>query len=186
MKSSSAASRAIADATSGPADKTPVVGVVQRNGNVRFKMTERLTAESVGQVIAENVNLSSRLMTDESPAYAAIGRKFSGGHETTTHSKREYARPGGVHSNTIESVFSLIKRGVMGTFHSVSAKHLPHYLNEFEFRWNTRRLDDGTRVARAIRAVHGKRLQYRESVDKPPYIVTTDAGPEQATAPFEE
>jgi hypothetical protein len=53
----------------------------------------------------------------------------------------------------------------MGTFHSVSKKHLPNYLNEFEFRWNTRKLDDGQRVARAIKQVDGKRLQYRESVD---------------------
>jgi hypothetical protein len=63
-------------------------------------------------------------------------------------------------------VFSLIKRGVMGTFHSISKKHIPNYLNEFEFRWNTRKLDDGQRVAKAIRQLQGKRLEYRESVDK--------------------
>jgi hypothetical protein len=63
-------------------------------------------------------------------------------------------RPGtDIHSNTIEGVFSLIKRGVMGTFHSVSRKHLANYLNEFEFRWNTRKLDDTQRVARAIRQI---------------------------------
>ena len=62
-------------------------------------------------------------------------------------------------------------RGVMGTFHSVSRKHLPNYLNEFEFRHNTRRMDDGTRVVAAIRQVDGKRLKYRESVDYPPYHV---------------
>ena len=77
----------------------------------------------------------------------------------------------------IEGVFSLIKRGVMGTFHSVSKKHLPNDLNEFEFRWNTRKLDDGQRVTRAIRRVDGKRLQYRESVDKPPYLVTVQQPP---------
>ena len=69
----------------------------------------------------------------------------------------------------MEGVFSLIKRGVMGTFHSVSRKHLPNYLNEFEFRHNTRWIDDGQRVAAAIRQVDGKRLEYRESVDNPPY-----------------
>lgn len=76
-----------------------------------------------------------------------------------------------IHSNTIEGVFSLLKRGVYGTFHSVSKKHLPNDLNEFEFRHNTRGLDDGTRVAKAIRRVDGKRLTYRESVDNPPYAV---------------
>lgn len=89
-----------------------------------------------------------------------------------THSAGEYVRPGtDVHSNTIEGVFSLIRRGVMGTFHSVSKKHLPNYLNEFQFRWDTRKLDDGQRVAAAIKKIDGKRLEYRESVEKPPYLV---------------
>jgi ISXO2-like transposase domain len=78
--------------------------------------------------------------------------------------------------------FSLIKRGITGTFHSVSRKHLPNYLNEFEFRWNTRKLEDGLRVARAIRRVDGKRLTYRESVDNPPYLVPKAAT--QPNAPF--
>ena len=58
----------------------------------------------------------------------------------------------------------------MGTFHSVSRKHLRNYLNEFQFRWNTRKLDDGQRVSRVIKSLVGKRLEYRESVDAPPYI----------------
>ena len=83
-----------------------------------------------------------------------------------THAMGEYAVPGtDIHSNTIEGVFSLIKRGVMGTFHSVSKKHLPNYLNEFEFRHNTRKVDDGTRVTKAIKRVHGKRLTYRQRTD---------------------
>jgi hypothetical protein len=71
----------------------------------------------------------------------------------------------------------------MGTFHSVSRKHLPNYLNEFEFRWNTRKLDDGERVSRAIKQVDGKRLEYRESVDNPPYL---PAAKGQMNAPFDE
>jgi hypothetical protein len=70
----------------------------------------------------------------------------------------------------------------MGTFHSVSRKHLQNYLNEFEFRWNTRKLDDGQRVSKAIKQVQGKRLEYRESVDNPPYA---PAGLPQMGAPFE-
>ncbi len=87
------------------------------------------------------------------------------------HSSGEYARRGtDINSNTIESAFSLIRRGVMGTFHSISRKHLPNYLNEFAFRWDTRKLNDGERVAQAIKQVVGKRLQYHESVDDPPYL----------------
>ena len=61
----------------------------------------------------------------------------------------------------------------MGTFRSVSRKYLPNYLNEFQFRWSTREMDDGERVARAIKQIEGKRLEYREPVDNPPYLVRT-------------
>ena len=97
-----------------------------------------------------------------------------------THSAGEYVRPG-TDSNSIEGVFSLIRRGVMGTFHSVSRKHLPNYLNEFQYRWNTRKIDDGERVARAIKQIDGKRLEYRESVERPPYQPKLAA---QMEAPF--
>ena len=151
-------------------EKTPVLGMVERNGDVRFRMMERLTADRMSEVIAENADLTCRMITDEFIIYGPIGKHFQGGHEVVKHSAKEYVRPEtDVHSNTVEGVFSLIKRGVMGTFHSVSRKHLPNYLNEFEFRYNTRQLDDGKRVTAAIRQVDGKRLEYRESVDYPPY-----------------
>jgi len=79
------------------------------------------------------------------------------------HSEGEYVRKGtDIHSNTAESVFSLLKRGVYGTYHSISKRHLPRYLAEFEFRWNTRWLEDGQRTFRAVKAAQGKRLVYRE------------------------
>jgi transposase-like protein len=150
-------------------DKIPVVAMVERDGNVRYRMMKRVTASKLAQVIAENADLSCRIMTDESPAYTKVGRKFAS-HETVKHGAREYAR-GDVSSNTVESVFSLLKRGVMGTFHSVTEKHLPNYLGEFEFRWNTRHDNDGERVSKAIRSMEGKRIEYRESVENPPYLV---------------
>jgi transposase-like protein len=164
--------------------KTPVVGMVQRNGDVRFQMLERITAENLGKFIAENADLSCRMITDDFNLYRKVGRKFEGGHEVVTHSAGEYVRPGtDIHSNSIEGVFSLIRRGVMGTFHSVSRKHLPNYLNEFQFRWNTRKMDDGQRVAKAIKQIDGKRLEYRESVECPPYQPKLTG---QMAAPFEE
>jgi transposase-like protein len=145
--------------------------MVQRGGDVRFQMLDRITISNLEKTIAANASISARLITDEYPAYTPIGRHFIGGHEAVSHRRGEYVRLGtDVHSNTIEGVFSLLKRGVMGTFHSVSKKHLPNYLNEFEFRHNTRKMDDGSRVSRAIKAVQGKRLEYRESVDNPPYL----------------
>lgn len=150
--------------------KIPVVGIVQRDGDVRFQMMQRLTAKNLSDFIAENADLSCRVITDDLNLYRSVGKKFEGGHKVVKHHLGEYVRRGtDVHSNTIEGVFSLIRRGVMGTFHSVSRKHLPNYLNEFQFRWNTRKMDDGQRVQEAIKAVDGKRLLYRESVENPHY-----------------
>lgn len=163
-------------------NKTPVVGVVQRGGDVRLRMMQRITSDGLSKVLAENADRSCRLMTDDYFAYRRVGQAFKS-HEVVKHSAGEYAR-GDVHSNTIEGVFSLIRRGVMGTFHSISRKHLPNYLDEFQFRWNTRKMDDGERVAAAIRKVDGKRLQYRESVDNPPYLAPWFKEPIQAKAPL--
>lgn len=154
-------------------DKAIVLGMVERGGDVRFRMMDRLTADRLREVIVENADLTCRIITDDFVAYNPVGYEFEGGHRRVNHSLREYAKKGtDIHSNSIEGVFSLLKRGVMGTFHSVSKKHLPNYLNEFEFRFNTRKSDDGERVAAAIKKSEGKRLEYRESVDNPPYLVT--------------
>ena len=116
--------------------KAPVAAVVERGGNVRYKALQRVTGKELGKALLENVDTRSRIITDDFSAYSNVGKKFSGGHETVKHSAGEYVRIGtDIHSNTVESVFSLLKRGVMGTFHSISKKHLPNYLNEFEFRF---------------------------------------------------
>lgn len=157
--------------------------MVQRGGDVRFRMMERLTIERLADVLVEHAAMTCSVRTDDFNMYHPLNMIFRGGHETVKHSAREYKRPGtDIHTNTIDGVFSLIKRGVMGTFHSVSRKHLPNYLNEFEFRWNTRKLDDGQGVARAIRQVERKRLEYRESLDNPPYLPIPKG---QMNAPFD-
>jgi transposase-like protein len=148
--------------------KIPVAGIVQRDGDVRFQMLKRVSSKNLSKFIAQNADLSCRLITDELNLYTVVGRQFKGGHHVVRHGMGQYVRKGtDIHSNTVEGVFSLIRRGVMGTFHSVSRKHLPNYLNEFQFRWNTRKMDDGQRVQQAIKAVDGKRLEYRKSVDEP-------------------
>ena len=100
------------------------------------------------------------MMTDESAIYPTIGREFAG-HDTVRHGTFEYVR-GEVHVNTAESFFALLKRGLIGTFHAVSKRHLHRYVNEFAFRWNHRRADDGERTAAAIRGADGKRMRYRQ------------------------
>jgi len=146
-----------------PHRKTPVVSLVERGGKIRSFVTVDVTADNVGRILAENVARESHLMTDSAGIYRhnAIHNYFAG-HGVTDHSRGQYAKPDGTHSNTVESAFSLLKRGIYGTFHNVSRKHLHRYVAEFDFRWNARKVDDGERLARAIRSAEGKRLRYRE------------------------
>jgi transposase-like protein len=149
--------------------KTPVVSLVERGGNIRSFVTADVTAANLGRILQENVTLDSHLMTDSSPVYARsrVGKPFAR-HGMTDHHKGEYAKPDGTHSNTVESAFSLLKRGIYGTFHNVSRKHLHRYVAEFDFRWNARKIDDGERTALAIRKAAGKRLRYKEPLASPP------------------
>ncbi len=142
--------------------KTPVLGLVERNGNVRTRVLPDVTGKTLKSAIRENVDISkTRLITDELHAYKKIGKKFRNGHSVVNHSRKEYAH-GDIYTNTAESFFALIKRGIYGTFHAVSKKHLHRYLSEFEFCWSTRNINDGNRVAIAIRNSEGKRLMYYE------------------------
>jgi transposase-like protein len=146
--------------------KTAVAALVERGGNIRSFVTVNVTAANVGKILQENVTTDSHLMTDSSTIYrSGIAKPFAS-HGMTDHSKGEYAKPDGTHSNTVESAFSLLKRGIYGTFHNVSRKHLHRYVAEFDFRWNARKMDDGARTALAIRSADGKRLRYKDPVVK--------------------
>ena len=145
--------------------KTPVVSLVQRDGNIRSFVTADVTSNNLARILRENIAADAHLMTDSSVVYRShVIRSPFAKHDMTNHRAGEYARPGGIHSNTVESSFSLLKRGIYGTFHNVSRKHLHRYVAEFDFRWNARKVDDGERLARAIRSAEGKRLRYREPV----------------------
>jgi transposase-like protein len=137
--------------------KTPVFAAVERGGKVRAHPLERVTADTVGRALFRYVNLDAEIHTDEASHYKWLGQPWPGGHQTVNHSAGEYAR-GHVTTNTVEGFFSLLKRGIYGTFHSVSKKHLHRYVDEFAFRYNTREMDDGERTLAAIRSSEGKRL----------------------------
>lgn len=140
--------------------KSIVVGLVQRDGDVRARVIPNVTAKTLKSAILEHVDKKSKIMTDEWPAYRGLNREYID-HQTVHHGRGEYSR-GEVFTNTAESFFALLKRGVYGTFHAVSSKHLHRYVSEFEFRWNTRQDDDGDRVSKAILSSEGKRLMYRK------------------------
>jgi hypothetical protein len=117
----------------------------------------------------ERIDPSARIVTDELNAYPPAVKGFTGGHETVCHSREEYVNDRGFHTNTVESWFALLKRGVMGQFHHVSKKHLHRYCDEFSFRWSERTVTDSERREQAIKQVEGKRLMYRQpvAVDSP-------------------
>lgn len=143
--------------------KTPVFGVICREtGEVRTRVMPEVTAVNLREACDELIDKSANLMTDESSAYIKLGREYAS-HQSVAHSKGEYVR-GDVTTNSIEGFWSLLKRGVYGTYHNVSRKHLQRYVDEFEFRYNHRKLEDGERTIAAIRGAEGKKLYYREPV----------------------
>jgi ISXO2-like transposase domain len=103
--------------------------------------------------------------TDEWRGYYGIGNHFAGGHATVNHSNDEYARDG-VHVNSAEGFFALLKRGIYGSFHHISVQHMPRYLTEFSFRWDYRYVTDSDRTIKAIQSSEGKRLKYRDPLTK--------------------
>ena len=143
--------------------KVPVFAVVQRGGGIRRRVVPDVTGKTLKDAITECVDPAARLITDEFASYRGLAERFRGGHDVINHGIGEYTR-GDVHTNTAESSFSLLKRGLMGIFHCVSKKHLHRYVSEFDFRWNTRKLNDGERTVQAIRESVGKRLTYRRQI----------------------
>ncbi|MCU1285020.1 MAG: putative Transposase [Acidobacteriales bacterium] len=123
-------------------NKTPVIGIRERGGRLHFIKASNLTKEKMYDIIAKNVaNDVEIIVTDESKLYNFDMTQFEKKHKTVCHSKGEYVR-GEVYTNTVESAFSLLKRGIIGTWHRVSPKHLPAYLDEMTFRFNRRKNSD--------------------------------------------
>lgn len=120
----------------GGSGKTPIAGAVSRKGNVVARVVEDTDAETLTGFVREAVSTKIDLLaSDENAAYAKLGKDYP--LQTVRHSRGEYV-VGAVHTQTIDGFWSLIKRGVMGTFHKVSKKYLPLYVAEFEFRYNHR------------------------------------------------
>ena len=125
---------------SGGTAKLTVIGAISRKGNVVCQMIENADSHTLNSFVRQTVNENVSLVaTDEAPAYYRLGRTFP--HAKVCHAKGEYVR-GNVHTNNIEAFWSLLKRGVIGTFHNVSKEYLPLYLAEFSFRHNQRQNRD--------------------------------------------
>jgi transposase-like protein len=143
--------------------KYTVLTLVDRDGDSHSFHIANVKAKTLRETIVKVASRKSYLATDELASYDKIGKEFSG-HGTVNHSADEYVRLGGfIHVNTAECRFSLMKRAVFGTHHSISEAHLPRYLAEWDFKWNTRKITDGERAAIALEGIEGKRLTYRQT-----------------------
>jgi transposase-like protein len=144
--------------------KYPVVALVERGGKMRAHHVADVTAKTVRSVIVTQVSRKSELHTDDSLVYYWLGREFAK-HRAVNHSREEYVSADGkAHVNTAESFFAILKRGINGSFHSVSEQHLQRYVDEFVFRWNARSangIEDFERAALILKGASGKRLTYR-------------------------
>lgn len=139
-------------------EKAAVVALVERNGRVRSRHVDRVTSANLKGIIRESVETTAVIMTDEFRPYKGLNKEFVR-HEVINHTRKEYVR-GDVHTNTIEGYFSILKRGINGIYQHVGKQHLGKYLSEYDFRYNTRDINDMARTEAAILSGEGKRLTY--------------------------
>jgi transposase-like protein len=129
----------------GKDNKEVVIGIRQRNGDLRFFHASDVKAGTLAQYIRENVSEDvDVIITDDFTSYPFAMKRAGVSptkHKSINHSGKVYVM-GNVHTNTVESAFSLLKRGIMGTWHRISPKHLPAYLDEMTFRFNRRNRSD--------------------------------------------
>ena len=147
--------------------KEAAFSLVERDGKVRSFHVPDVTAKTLRPILAAHVSGKSYLMTDDATVYPTLGKDFAG-HGTVNHSIEEYVRGTFWHTNTIENYFSILKRGIFGTYQHVSQQHLKRYLGEFDFRYNERAglgVNDMQRTEKAIKGIVGKRLTYRRTRD---------------------
>ena len=145
-------------------NKTMVLGAVERGGAIRLRVEHRKKASRkvLHAFIKETTHpQTQRLMTDENPAYLGIADEDTT-HETVNHHAEEWVR-GDVHTNTVEGVWSLFKRGIVGSYHQISAKHLQAYIDEFEWRFNGR---DNPELFRdtMIRLLNTPKMEFKELI----------------------
>jgi transposase-like protein len=151
---------------SGPAEKREIVGLVERGGAGRMTHMNHITAKNLREHVVRAVSRKSKLHTDESRLYDALGYEFHV-HEAVHHGAGEYARGKGpdlVTTNNVEGMFGVFVRGMIGVYQHCGEQHLQRYLNEFSFRYSYRvklGVDDAERAVLALRGGEGKRLTWR-------------------------
>lgn len=139
--------------------KEKVLTLVE-DGKARSFHVPEINAATLKPILLDQIAKSARLYTDEGTWYEWADKAFEGGHYTVTHSIKEYVR-GGATVNACENYFSILRRGLTGTYQHVSPKHLKRYVGEFDARYNSRDLTDIERAEKVAKGITGKRLTYR-------------------------
>jgi transposase-like protein len=144
----------------GESDKTPIMSLISREtGEVRSRVLPDVKPGNLRSVLHEHTDPArTHLHTDNAAQYRSLGRSFAA-HDAVNHMAREWVR-GDVSTNQAEAYFSQLKRSLDGTFHHVSREHLQRYVDEFDFRYTTRRSTDTERMARIVGGSGGRRLTY--------------------------
>lgn len=141
--------------------KTPIVGMIQRGGAIKAKVVDNVRMRTLESMIVENCKLGTQLYTDEFLSYSKIGKLYP--HDVVSHGKGQYAKAGGINSNSAESFWALFKRGYYGTYHTMSKKHLQKYVDEFVFRFNNRAIELSDVFADVVERVsESKTLPYKQ------------------------
>ena len=139
--------------------KAPLA-LVERGGDLRGQVVANVTGENLKGIIREHVDPTATIMSDEHSAYVGLDREFAG-HEAVGHGHGEYVR-GKAYTNTLEGVFSLFKRQIVGAHHHISPEHLDRYWSEFTWKHNRRDYTEGEKMTMAIQGGEGKRLAYKD------------------------
>ncbi|MBI4464838.1 MAG: IS1595 family transposase [Acidobacteria bacterium] len=142
-------------------EKQAVMGLISRNGRFEAQTIPTVSKQILIGIIKQRVSNKATVFTDENASYTSLGKTHK--HDTVNHSAEEWVR-GKVHTNTIESAWSLFNRSIIGSYHKLSTKHLDAYLNEFEWRYNNRRNTNLFRDTLS-KLVHATSMPYTQLID---------------------
>jgi transposase-like protein len=143
--------------------KTPVLGILERKGKVYAIPVKDTRGATILPIMRAKVVEGSNVYTDEYRPYRSLINGYN--HDIVNHSAKQYVS-GEVHTNNLENFWSLLKRGIDGIYHQVSDKHLEKYVNEFTFRYNNRKLTDGSKFDVALANTCNRRLTYNDLVNE--------------------
>lgn len=141
--------------------KSAVAGIVERGGELRATKVPDTTGYNLRQFVYKNLEFGSKLHTDEWWGYKGLAQAFK--HKFVKHNEGEYVS-GDTHTNTLEGFWSLLKRGTIGIYHSMSDKHLQQYIDEFVFRYNTRQCTESYRFDTMLNNINST-LSYKQLID---------------------